>query len=319
MKLNRILAMATMFVASTAPMWLSAQEPAKAPADVERTTAITPPVDGEMVPLKASNMWIISELPEIKLSEIQKISKNTKFPSISPDARKVLLFSPEKGETPKRLIQWSSDDKVERELMRGQDVSMFISWDDSDNVSMRQADKPFFHDAHILKLNISGKKTALRTKKPLAESKYFTYDDDDVIILVRKDTETLQAISDVSADRYYSPMLSPDEKFIVFSGLSTGVHVFDIEKNAVVYIGKNGVDPSFSPDGRYVVYAVTTDDGENFTSGDLVLLDLKTRSRRTLSNPKGEIRLRGTISRNAAFAAYETAQGEVFRVKLVKK
>lgn len=95
--------------------------------------------------------------------------------------------------------------------MRGQDVSTYVTWDDADNISMRQADKPFFHDGQMLKLKLGNKKATLRAKKRLSESKYFTYDADDIIILVRKDTETLQAISDTSADRYYSPMLSPDE------------------------------------------------------------------------------------------------------------
>ncbi len=182
-----------------------------------------------MIALDAANMWTISDVPEAKLTEISKISTNTKFPSISPNGDKVVLFSPEKGETPKRLIQWSRHEKTDHEIMRGQDVSTYVTWDDADNISMRQADKPFFHDGQMLKLKLGNKKATLRAKKRLSESKYFTYDADDIIILVRKDTETLQAISDTSADRYYSPMLSPDEKFVVFNGLTTGVHVFDIE------------------------------------------------------------------------------------------
>ena len=102
------------------------------------------------------------------------------------------------------------------------------------------------------------------------------------------------------------------------NGLTTGVHVFDIEQNAVVYIGEKGTDPSFSPDGRYLIYAVTTDDGDDFTSGNLVLIDLKTHSRRTISNPSKEIRLRGSISYDAQFVAYETTKG-VFRAKIVNQ
>ncbi len=297
---------------------LPARERVEAPVHVDRKPGLRLPVDGEMVVLDAANMWTISDVPEAKLTEISRISTNTKFPSISPNGDKVVLFSPEKGETPKRLIQWSRHEKTDLELMRGQDVSTYVTWDDADNISMRQADKPFFHDGQMLKLKLGNKKATLRAKKRLSESKYFTYDADDIIILVRKDTETLQAISDTSADRYYSPMLSPDEKFVVFNGLTTGVHVFDIEQNAVVYIGEKGTDPSFSPDGRYLIYAVTTDDGDDFTSGNLVLIDLKTHSRRTISNPSKEIRLRGSISYDAQFVAYETTKG-VFRAKIVKK
>ncbi len=305
--------------AAAAPAPAPAQEQthigAGAPAQ-EQTQIAAKPADGEMVALNVANMWTISQMSDVKLSDIQIVTTQAKFPSISPDGQKILLFAPETDAAPRNLLRWTPKTNDLQELMSGQNVSMFVTWDDADNVSMRQADKPFFADSRLLKLKLENKSTVLRAKKPIADSKLFAYDDDDIIILARKDTKTLQAISDVNADRYYAPIVSPDEKFVAFSGLTTGVHIFDIDKNAVVYIGTKGTDPSFSPDGRYLIYAETTDDGNDYTSGNLIIVDLRKHSRRILANPSKEIRLRGTLSKDASFVAYETAKGAVYRARL---
>ncbi len=282
----------------------------------EMTQNAAKPADGEMIALNVANMWTISQMSDVKLSDIQIVTTQAKFPSISPDGQKILLFAPETDAAPRKLLRWTPKTDELQELMSGQNVSMFVTWDDADNISMRQADKPFFGDSRLLKLRLENKSAALRAKKPLADSKLFAYDDDDIIILARKDTKTLQAISDVNADRYYAPIVSPDEKFVVFSGLTTGVHIFDVEKNAVVYIGAKGTDPSFSPDGRYLIYGETSDDGNDYTSGNLIIVDLQKHSRRALANPSKEIRLRGTLSKDASFVAYETAKGAVYRARL---
>ena len=153
---------------------------------------------------------------------------------------------------------------------------------------------------------------------PHADSQFVVYDHDDVIILESKKTRTLQAISDPAADRYYAPMLSPDERFVAFSGLRSGVLVFDIEANAIVFIGSHGTDPSFSPDGRYLIYADTRDDGHAFTQANLVLVDLHKRTYRILANPNHEIRLRASLSRNAEFVSYTTIDGDAYRAKIDK-
>lgn len=280
---------------------------------------ISKPNDGEMVALDATKLWKMSQMDDANLSNIQQIATGLKFPSISPDGNRVVLFDPAKADAPKRLTQWQIDTPEMKEISRADEASIYVTWDDAENISVRQSDKPFFHDAVFSKYRLSGKKPVLRSKKPLVESKYVVYDNEDVIILVRKEDKTLQAISDMNADRYYAPMLSPDEKFVVFSGLTTGVHIFDIAKNATVYIGSHGTDPQFSQDGRYLIYAKTTDDGEVFTGGDLILVDLQEHSQRVIANPSKEIRLRGSLSRNAEFIAYETADGKVFRAALPRK
>ena len=276
------------------------------------------PVDGEMVRLQASSLWKLTQLPEVQMTQVENVAQGLRFPSISPDGSQIIMYD-RIDDTKSRLVRYQSADRSLSVLLENDEASPYVQWESDNRIAVRQPDKPFFQDGAKMKFDLTtSKRPLLREKKRYVEENFIAYDADDVIILVRKDTQTLQAISDTNADRYYAPMVSPDEKYVVFSGLTTGVHVFDIAKNAVVYIGKNGTSPSFSPDGRYLIYAITDDDGHVLTTGDLMLLDLETHSYRQIANPTKEIRTRASLSRSATSIAYETEDGRIFRADLLR-
>ena len=273
-----------------------------------QTLPDNPPVDGQMVRLDAKRLWKMSCLPNLPMQNTEKIAENMRYPSISPDGRRVVMFV-KHDDGRNALHEWKKDTREIRELIRHEDVSNFVTWDKSGLLNMRQRSNPFFRNAVQLRYDVEPHKLSLRDKKPITESTFTAYDEDDIIILESKKTKTLQAISDNRADRYYGPVVSPDERFVVFNGLTSGVHLFDIEANAVVYIGSNGTSPAFSPDGRYLIYAQTTDDGNEVTSGDFILVDLDKHSWRVISNPNHEIRLNATLGNHAGSIAYATSDG----------
>lgn len=276
------------------------------------------PIDGEMVRLQASSLWKLTQLPELPMTHVENVAQGLRFPSISPDGSQIIMYD-RINDSKTRLVRYQSADRSLSVLLENDEASPYVQWESNHRIAVRQPDKPFFQDGVKMKFDLeTSKRPLLREKKHYTEENFIAYDADDVIILVRKDTQTLQAISDTNADRYYAPMVSPDEKFVVFSGLTTGIHVFDIAKNAVVYIGKNGTSPSFSPDGRYLIYAMTDDDGHVLTTGDLMLLDLETHSYRKIANPSKEIRTRASLSQSASSIAYETEDGKIFRATLLR-
>ena len=307
MKLNRILIAASCVLGCMTMASAGFAQPEQAAAH---------PVDGQMVRLDAKKLWKFSYLPNLKMKNVQKVAEKLRHPSISPDGRHIVMFDRDADNLENnRLYEWNDNTLELREIVRGSQVSMFVDWQDDESILMRERDKPFFREGAKLNYSI-GKKPMLRGRKPIADNDYVVYDESDIIILESKKTKTLQAISDSRADRYFAPILSPDEKYVVFSSLSSGIHLFDIETNAVVFIGSNGIYPSFSPDGRYLIYTTNRDDGHNFTSGDLVLIDLQKRSYRYISNPNNEIRINATISRDAKQIAYETDDGNTWRASL---
>ena len=273
------------------------------------------PIDGQLVRLDVKKLWRFAFLPNAPLLDSQRIGKGIITSSISPDGSQAVMFERGKPQEPNILHRWANGKT--NKILESRDVSSYIEWADDHQIDIRETNAPFFRDGAKLRYEVSAK-PKLKTRLPHADSQFVVYDHDDVIILESKKTRTLQAISDPAADRYYAPMLSPDERFVAFSGLRSGVLVFDIEANAIVFIGSHGTDPSFSPDGRYLIYADTRDDGHAYTQANLVLVDLHKRTYRILANPNHEIRLRASLSRNAEFVSYTTIDGDAYRAKIDK-
>lgn len=70
-------------------------------------------------------------------------------------------------------------------------------------------------------------------------------------------------------DRFFDPVLSPDGTRVVFVGLATGIHVMEIASGELTHPGP-GTRPAWTPDGRWVVFERTRDDGQRMTSSQLM-------------------------------------------------
>jgi Tol biopolymer transport system component len=73
-------------------------------------------------------------------------------------------------------------------------------------------------------------------------------------------------------ERCFDPILSPDGAMVGYSVLSGGgsIVVARTDGSGSVNLGY-GSNPSWSPDGRYLVFEVTTDDGHVITGSDLFI------------------------------------------------
>jgi len=69
-------------------------------------------------------------------------------------------------------------------------------------------------------------------------------------------------------DRFLDPVLSPGGTHVAFVGLVSGVHVIELSTGELAHLGA-GTRPAWSPDGSYVLFERTEDDGANLTGADL--------------------------------------------------
>lgn len=272
------------------------------------------PIDGQMVKLDAKKLWRMNYLPNTNIHNPEIIAQNLTHPTISPNGERIIMFERGNPGEHNALHEWTP--QTQREIMREDNVSVYVTWDNNNTFAMRERSNPFRRDTALLKYDTSHDKLTTKGKTQIADETFVTYDANDVIILESKKTKTLQAISDTRADRYYAPVLSPDQRFVAFNGLTSGLHIFDIESNAVVFIASHATDPAFSPDGKYLVYTVSSDNGHQIQSADLVIIDLQNRSYRYISNPEGEIRIRASLSKDAKFISYQTDDNQIVRAQL---
>lgn len=276
------------------------------------------PQNGDLVRLNPSNFWKVSQEADLQVTDQVKIADGLHSPTISPDGSRVVLSMLGKapGENSK-LFQWNSTAASSPELiMEGVDVSNYVTWTDNDSFYVRERFAPFFENGRKLNFKAEGKRAAFRDRRTLHEDPVVVFDADDVIVM--KHNNKLLAISDVTIDRYSGPMVSSDQNYVVFSGLTTGVNLYDIRNNGVVFQDAKGSRPSFSPDGKYLVYTETADDGHVLTRGDIIIFDIHNKKRMKLSNPTHEIRIQGSLSRKADFIAWENVNGESFKARLNK-
>jgi Tol biopolymer transport system component len=80
-------------------------------------------------------------------------------------------------------------------------------------------------------------------------------------------------IIDEGKDKYFSPIVSQDGSWVVYTGITLGIHLYRVEQETTVQLGQ-GTHPSLSADGKWLAYEKTDDNGEQLLTGDIYLCDL---------------------------------------------
>jgi len=117
-------------------------------------------------------------------------------------------------------------------------------------------------------------------------------------------------------DRYFAPSLSPDGKLVVFTGLSTGIHVARVVDGGEVFADE-GTNPSWSPDGRFIAYDRTRDDGHVLTAGDIFIVSVGDWRVADLTGTADRIELRPVFSPDGRRLSFER-DGAAFVADLVE-
>lgn len=116
-------------------------------------------------------------------------------------------------------------------------------------------------------------------------------------------------------DRYFAPLVSPDQRFIVYEGLETGLFVYEVETARVFPAGR-GNHPVWLWDSSGFVYDITQDDGVRLTSGDLYLFLVRTRERVRLTNTDDRIETHPMPSPDGTMVAFES-EGAIYVAALL--
>lgn len=101
----------------------------------------------------------------------------------------------------------------------------------------------------------------------------FVEDDDTVRVRLDGQTRTLRAHD----DRFVRAELSPDRRFVMIWGLTSGVSLHRLADDHVLALGVVG-HPHFDPSGRALVFDRTTDEGHTLLTGDVFLAELPSSS-----------------------------------------
>jgi len=78
----------------------------------------------------------------------------------------------------------------------------------------------------------------------------------------------IESIDPFPGEQYLNAVYSPDKRRIVFEVMGGDMYVVNSDGSGLTNLGL-GYRPQWSPDGDYIVYMITEDDGRNYTASDI--------------------------------------------------
>ncbi len=115
-------------------------------------------------------------------------------------------------------------------------------------------------------------------------------------------------------DRVFAPRLSPDRRWVVFRGLSTGLYAHELVSERTLHLGAGG-HARFDAGSGYVVFERVLDDGHEVTEASLWVADLERGQVAPLRAPRG-LETSPSISRDGRVAWLVDGELHVGRLRL---
>jgi Tol biopolymer transport system component len=112
---------------------------------------------------------------------------------------------------------------------------------------------------------------------------------------------------------YIWPSLSPDQKRIVVYELDRGTFVCDIDGTNLQMLGRIDA-PSWTRDGKWIVYMNDKDDGHNLISSDIEAISMPDLVKVQLTSTNDVIELNPICSKTENKILFNTVRGEIIEL-----
>jgi dipeptidyl aminopeptidase/acylaminoacyl peptidase len=203
-------------------------------------------------------------------------------PRWSPDGRFILLS---KGKY-RGLYILSLKDRSIRTLSDSPGVGYAAGWCQDGRAIA------FTEDDRLQIIDVNGRPMAsIRTSYAKDSREVFTRDD---TIYFRDNSTGRETKISPGEDKFFLPRLSPDRKKVAYIGLSTGIHIINLDNGRTVSIGL-GTDATWAPDSKGIIFTHTRDNGHRIIASDLFYADAMTGELTNLTLTPGRHESHATI------------------------
>jgi len=162
-------------------------------------------------------------------------------------------------------------------------------------------------------LDITGEEIDPEEVENLPDQNVFAKDDN----IYLKNPDTGEDINLTNGeDAFFDPQVSPEGDKVAYQGLSTGIHIKNLETGEVVDLGQ-GTNMKWMPDGSGVIYNFTQDDGMDIIAGDIYFAYPDGSGAFNITNTPDIIELNPSISPDGSYLTYEV-DGQVFIADLTE-
>lgn len=118
-------------------------------------------------------------------------------------------------------------------------------------------------------------------------------------------------------DTFFHPILSPNQQWVVFQGLVTGLYIADVQGTKVFHIGP-GNNACFTPDSKAIVFDVSTDNGEEIITSEIHLVQLSDLKNHEILTPKTLKAQRPHVSTNGTEIVFDS-EGKIYVTNLTER
>jgi Tol biopolymer transport system component len=120
-----------------------------------------------------------------------------------------------------------------------------------------------------------------------------------------------ELLDPIAGGSYIWPSLSPDGKTIVAHEMSKGTFICTTEGKIVTMLGKRNA-PSFTNDGKWIVYMKDKDDGYQIITSDIYCVSIDGKQTIKLTNTDDQIELNPVCSTKENKVAFTSLDGDLF-------
>jgi Tol biopolymer transport system component len=113
-------------------------------------------------------------------------------------------------------------------------------------------------------------------------------------------------------DKVTSYAISPDGSQIAYSTSGQKLWIANSDGSEHHSLG-SGIAPDWSPDGKWIVFMLTEDDGHSMLGSELYLLDTETETRLNISNTPDQVEMHPDWSPDGSWIVFDTeGRGQLF-------
>lgn len=166
---------------------------------------------------------------------------------------------------------------------------------------------------HIFKTNLVP--TAPETP---SENRRMIYLKSGKIVVEEFDQGTRDVLEPVSGMGIINLVISPDGNKLAFEVYGGNMHVMNVDGSGLIDLGV-GYRPQWSPDGEYLVYMITEDDGHRFTHSDIYTIRIDGTEKTNLTNTSDILEMNPSWSPDGNRIVFDDYnQGSIYMVEVEK-
>ncbi|MBN1154553.1 PD40 domain-containing protein [candidate division KSB1 bacterium] len=188
-------------------------------------------------------------------------------------------------------------------------MSGLPQWFDNDQ-------KVIIFSDNVLEIFETGRNVSSLNKSKRASSVFFLKDD--YIGKADLDSKEIIDLAPVENERYLNLTMSPDQSKLAFEVMGGSMYVINTDGTGLIDLG-TGFRPQWAPDSRHLVYMVTQDDGHQYVSSDIQIIDIYTKEISRLSFATDKLEMNPSWSPQGDKIAFDVMdEGKVYVIELTK-